>query len=428
MDASFDSRADPPGGLARRLLAAPRQRAGLALGLAVVLLHAWLLAQWSGLAAAGTARAWPSTVVQPAVMRVASVQMAALRSPAAQADEAQSRAAAVAVQAAATSSRLRPAAGPRRIASGESAATNEAAATTAPPTNLGSTSAAAKTPAKAPTTAPTTAPITAQSPADANEPADEPSLARGAEGSLPNAPLPLYATRMPAPSLLRYALQLNGRRGLAELDWQHDGQQYRLQLSAAAPGGPTWQQASSGAFDAAGLAPQRFVDRRGRRGERAANFEREAGRIRFSGSAIEYPLLDGAQDRLGFIVQLAAIASAAGAASAANASSATSTNSTTSAAAQLPPQISLFVVDARGLGDVWTFVNQGLVNLESPLGTVPTVYLLRQNQRLNDWRVEVWLDPQRGFWPARLRMTVARSGAVFELNLADLPQPQPQPR
>ena len=86
------------------------------------------------------------------------------------------------------------------------------------------------------------------------------------------------------------------------------------------------------------------------------------------------------------------------------------------------------MVDARGLGDVWTFVNQGLVNLDGPLGTVSTVYLLRENQRLNDWRVEVWLDPQRGFWPARLRMTVARSGAVFELNLADLPQPQPQPR
>ena len=153
------------------------------------------------------------------------------------------------------------------------------------------------------------------------------------------------------------------------------------------------------------------MDRRGRRAERAANFQRESGRISFSGPAIEYPLVDGAQDRLGFIVQLAAICSAA-------------INVATTAASQVPQQIALFVVDARGLGDVWTFTNQGAVTIDGPQGPVSTVYLLRENQRQNDWRVEAWLDPQRGFWPARLRMTVARTGAVFELNLAGDPQPR----
>ena len=373
-----------------------RQRAGLITLLVVAVLHVWLLLQWAGLSAAGWARAWPVAPAHHAVMQVASVQ---------------SMAAADRSVAAKPITPTEPA--PNRSVLRAPTRSVEALAAVTP---VVAVPMAAVPVVAVPVVAVPMAAVPGQarsaprSDESIDESITEPTASRGAEGSLPSTPLPLYATRMPAPTRLRYAVQIGQRKGQADLDWQHDGQHYHLQLDAVAPGGPAWQQTSSGAFDAAGLAPQRFVDRRGRRAERAANFQRETGRISFSGPTVEYPLLDGAQDRLGFIVQLAAIASAASASSA------------SSAAGQVPAQVALFVVDARGLGDVWNFVNQGAASVDGPLGALPSVYLLREAQRLNDWRVEAWLDPQRGFWPARLRMTVARTGAVFELTLAQEPQ------
>ena len=56
----------------------------------------------------------------------------------------------------------------------------------------------------------------------------------------------------------------------------------------------------------------RFTDTRIRRATVAANFQREAGvngggKISFSGSAQELPLVPGVQDRVSWMVQLAAI-------------------------------------------------------------------------------------------------------------------------
>lgn len=244
---------------------------------------------------------------------------------------------------------------------------------------------------------------------------DEPPMTAAALSALgatsaaaPGTPPPVYATRIPEPGQWHYTAQIGQRSGRAVLSWQHDGERYRLQLQADGPAGPLLQQVSTGGFDAAGLAPERFTDRRRARGERAANFQRESGRITFSGPRIEYPAWAGAQDRLGWIVQLAAIASAAGV---------------------VPPEVALFVVDGRGVGDVWTFVNQGQVLLDTPVSTagavpataipttaIATTHVLREPQRAWDWRVEAWLDARQGFWPLRLRMTAPRGGAVFELQ------------
>ena len=236
-----------------------------------------------------------------------------------------------------------------------------------------------------------------------------------ADGVMPPQALPVYATRAPDPIRLRYALHWGiapaARSGEAELSWQHDGARYRLMLDGlvgASKGRsdratPLVQQTSSGGFDIAGLAPERFVDqRRGQRGRReySAHFSRELPReeqrIRFSGPRIVHPAWPGTQDRLGWIAQLAAIALAAGA---------------------VPPEVSMFVVDGRGYGQVWTFAQRGLDDVATPLGTVHAVKLQREPQRPHDWRVEAWLDPQRSFWPARVRMSLPLSGAVFELHL-----------
>jgi hypothetical protein len=220
-------------------------------------------------------------------------------------------------------------------------------------------------------------------------------------------PPPVYATRMPDPARLRYALRLGvgtaARQGEATLTWQHDGAGYHLELVAEDHGAPLVAQNSSGAFDAAGLAPERFTDRRRSRRSRAASFQRDSGRITFGGSRIEQPAWPGVQDRLGWIVQLAAIARAAG---------------------RVPPEVAMFVVDARGAGEVWTFSSQGTETIDGPAGPVAAARLLREPRHRFDWRIETWLDPAAGFWPVRLRMSLPGSGAVFELDLQGA-QPTP---
>lgn len=244
--------------------------------------------------------------------------------------------------------------------------------------------------------------------ADPDAAADEPGPPGDGAASGPAQPPPIYPTRLPDPVRLLYRLQLPQRNVPAQLTWAPEADRYHLRLEATGPlGQPVLVQTSQGGFDAAGLAPERFVDRRGARGARAANFQRDIGRITFSGPRIEHPAWPGAQDRLSWMAQLAAICAAAGA---------------------MPPQVSMFVVDGRGLGDVWTFVDQGVETVATALGPVQATQVVREPQQLIDWRVQAWLDPRRGWWPVVLRMTVPRSGVIFELHLQAEPTALEKPR
>ena len=238
------------------------------------------------------------------------------------------------------------------------------------------------------------------------------AAAARADAATPEAglPPPVYATTVPAPVLLRYRLQSGGQVGEATLDWRHDGQRYALLLDArGSRAQPLIEQASQGGFDAAGLAPLRFTDRRRGRGQRAANFRRDIGRISFSGPQLDYPAWPGAQDRLSGLAQLAAI----------------------QGAAPVPlPSITLFVVDAQG-GDWWRWTALGAESLTTPLGPVAAQRWQREPDRPDrpdGQRIEVWLDAARGHWPVQLRFTALRSGDVLELQLAAEPAlPPPLP-
>ncbi len=361
-----------------------RRLAGLALLLGVMVWHAWLLAQWAATAPDGEplARKTGSTGT------LRRVQLVAL-APAPPAERAATAAAPAGPSRAPASAQVLP----RRASPNPSPDQVSAAAAPAAHQRAGAIDAP-----QVPDAAP-----------DAEAEAAAPAFS--ADGSALASPPPVYPTTTPAPTERRYALQIGwgaaARSGQATLSWQHDGERYRLALVAQERGAPLINQVSSGGFDAAGLAPERFVDQRfsaqRRNGRsRSANFERERGRISFSGPRIEHPAWPGAQDRLGWIVQLAAIAQAAGG---------------------VPPELSLFVVDARGAAGLWTFKLQGSEPINTGKGTVHALKLLREPQQLHDWRVEAWLDPQQGYWPARLRMTLLRSGAVFDLSLLAEPAP-----
>jgi len=214
-------------------------------------------------------------------------------------------------------------------------------------------------------------------------------------------PLPTYATRMPAPARLRYDVRRGPAVGTALLDWQVDGDRYTLQLQAALPDGAQLEQHSQGGFDAAGLAPERLADRRRGRGVQAANFRRQQGRISFSGPRWEYPLVPGVQDRLSWMVQLAAIGRAGG--------------------LDERAQVELQVVGSRGATSRWRFQVGPRETVAGPLGRVDAVRLVRQPEHLYDLRIEIWLDPAREFWPVRLRQAQVPGGDAIEWSLSEEP-------
>ena len=232
-------------------------------------------------------------------------------------------------------------------------------------------------------------------------PTDMPAAAAPPEGDPP----PVYPTQLPAPVQLRYALRYNGRAGEALLTWQHDGERYTLALDGRGGSGDRSliAQTSQGVLDAAGLAPERHLDRRRGGRQQAANFRRDIGRIGFSGPAVDYPAWPGAQDRLSWLAQLAAILGAGHAG----------------------PEVQLFVVDARGAGGPWRLQRQPDQRLDTPMGEVLSQLWQRDPPRPEGLLVQAWLDPQRGHWPVLLRFTAPRSGDVFELRLLAEPQPPP---
>ena len=206
--------------------------------------------------------------------------------------------------------------------------------------------------------------------------------------------VPVYATRLPPPGRWRYRLQRGLASGEAELQWTlaSDGR-YQLRLEGWVAGVTLLEWASQGEIDTAGVAPDRFAVRRRGRDRQAANFQRDVGKITFSGPAHELTLLPGAQDRLSWTVQLPAIVAAAPERFIAGTS------------------VVLSVVGVRGDADVWTFVVQGT----ETIGGVAALRLLREPHRPYDTRVDVWLDPAQSYLPLRVLQTPSGGGAALDL-------------
>lgn len=212
------------------------------------------------------------------------------------------------------------------------------------------------------------------------------------------APPPVYKTRVPPAAKVVYKLTRSGISGSGTLDWKPEGGNYTLKLEGKLPlVGTLITQTSRGGFDKAGLAPVRFTDKRLSKPEQAANFQRPRGQISFSGPQWELPILAGTQDRLSVMVQLAAVAGGY----------------------TKPPangeEVKVYVVGARGDGDVWTIRFQGRESVRTADGAiVDALKFLREPDSAHGTRAEFWLDPAKGFLPVRARLTDG-SGDALEL-------------
>ena len=77
--------------------------------------------------------------------------------------------------------------------------------------------------------------------------------------------------------------------------------------------------------------------------------------------------------------------------------------------------VQVFVVGARGDGDVWSIRYQGRESVRAADGAiVEALKFLREPTSPHGTRAEFWLDPAKGFLPVRARLTDG-SGDALEL-------------
>ena len=215
----------------------------------------------------------------------------------------------------------------------------------------------------------------------------------------PPSAAPAYRTRIPSSAKITYQLTRGLLSGTGTLDWRVAADGYELRLDGGMPLiGTLITQTSRGRFDAAGLAPERYTEKRPGRSERAANFQRPEGQVSFSGGEQTQSLVPGLQDRLSVMLQLAAIA----------------------AAGPQPPSsgqtLNIPVVTARGEMADWVLRFVGVQTIETPAGAIRAWRYVREPVVVRDTRAELWLDPARHYLPVRVRFT-DNKGEPLELLL-----------
>jgi len=210
---------------------------------------------------------------------------------------------------------------------------------------------------------------------------------------------PVYRTQLPAPATLRYQVRSGFLRGSGEIRWRREGEGYGVVLEARIAGITLLKWSSDGIVDAAGLAPTRFLDQRARRAPQAANFQRESGKVTFSGPQNEWPLYPGMQDELSWMIQLAGIAAAE------------------PALLVEGGRITLVVVGARGEARVWNVRYAGRENVETASAVVHAVKFVRDRDGPYDRSYEIWLDPANGYLPAHVTRRNADGSSDFDILL-----------
>lgn len=256
-----------------------------------------------------------------------------------------------------------------------------------------------------------TTPEPAAAPPDAalGEPAPPPGdelLAAAAvkqRATLSGAARALPPAQPPASTRLDYTVtgRIKGIGYNAEgrLDWTLADSRYsaRMEMKVFLLGSRV--QTSTGSVGIAGLMPERFSDRS--RSEKAAHFDREQSRIRFSNNAPDAELQPGAQDRLSLFLQIAGLLQA-------------------QPQAYTRGQTIEMQVAGTGDADIWRFEVGDEVMLALPAGELRARQLKRLPRKDFDSTVEMWLAPDLQHLPVRLRVTQA-NGDVADQQLRELP-------
>lgn len=192
--------------------------------------------------------------------------------------------------------------------------------------------------------------------------------------------------------------------GTSTLGWNNDGKHYSVD-------GEVYVRmfakitllsfTSSGELNAYGVAPELYTEKKRNRAATNTHFNRERNLVSFSSSTTTYPRVGGEQDRASIIWQLAAIGRGDSSKFAAEA------------------VIDMFVAGVRD-GEVWRMQVVGQEPIRLNDGAHQVWHVVRQPRPGSyDQRLDIWLDPERQWYPARLRFTET-NGDYLEMSLSNL--------
>lgn len=211
-------------------------------------------------------------------------------------------------------------------------------------------------------------------------------------------PAPIPKTTPPASVRLKYDVR-GEVKGFAyfvngDLTWLNEGGSYtaKLEISHFLLGSRI--QTSKGLITDKGLEPVRFGDKV--RSEVAAHFDRASNQVIYSANTPSEALTPGAQDQLSVFFQIAALLAAA-------------------PDHARPGNTFSFQTIGPKHSENWGFEVAATETLSLPAGQVKTVKIIKAPVSEYDSRAEVWLAPELGYLPVRIRLTQGNGDVVDQL-------------
>lgn len=199
-----------------------------------------------------------------------------------------------------------------------------------------------------------------------------------------------YKTNAPPSADLNYSIHAMqkgiGIQGNSLVQWRNTNKTYSATAEVRAMLlGKILEEKSEGKFDAFGLAPASFNEKRLRKKPVSVMFKRDAKQIQFSATSDILPIKGGEQDRHSITWQLASVARGM-------------------PAKFKPGSTWHFPVAGRKDVEAWTLKVAQQEKLKTGLGELTTVRVLRLSQEPKDEKVEIWLAPSLGWYPVKLRI------------------------
>ncbi|QBQ96036.1 DUF3108 domain-containing protein [Paraburkholderia pallida] len=193
---------------------------------------------------------------------------------------------------------------------------------------------------------------------------------------------------VPPSGELQYDTFFNGARNQpGTIHWKSDGKRYEMVVSIPLPFVGTFSWTSRGHVDAFGLAPEQYIEKRGRRPEDFTIFNRNEKQIVFTRTPNSLALPDGAQDRFSMVMQLASLVRG-------------------DPDAYKPGVTREFYVADNDSGETWPITTIGDETVSTDHGYVTARHFMRLPRHAGDKRrIDVWLAPSLGWLPVRLVQT-----------------------
>ncbi|WP_322043821.1 DUF3108 domain-containing protein [Paraburkholderia sp. J67] len=194
--------------------------------------------------------------------------------------------------------------------------------------------------------------------------------------------------QVPPSGELQYDTFFNGvRNEPGTIHWKSDGQHYEMVVSIPLPFVGTFSWTSRGHVDPFGLAPDQYIEKRGRRPADFTVFNRSQKQIVFTRTPNSLALPDGAQDRFSMVMQLASLVRG-------------------DPDTYKPGVTREFYVADNDSGETWPITTIGDENVRTDQGFVSARHFMRLPRHDGDKRrIDVWLAPSLGWLPVRLVQT-----------------------